>query len=256
MLRVSTLFSGSSGNCTLLRTDNTAILVDCGKNCKAVCEALKAEGMELSDIDAVFVTHEHRDHISALDVMMRKRPIPIHVTTPSAPELCRGRSAKENAVVHPGVIFEEKVGDITVSSFPLPHDSAAHVGYTVVSDDGDRAGVATDIGFVTVEAFERLRGCRQLVLEANHDISMLKSGPYPYYLKQRILSRRGHLSNEECATLCRGLSEVGAESIILAHLSAENNTPELALSAANALLDEVNLKTTVKVAKRCGVTDI
>ena len=256
MLRVATLFSGSSGNCTLLRTDNTAILVDCGKNCKAVCEALKIEGMDIADIDAIFVTHEHRDHISALDVLMRKRAIPIHVTSPSAPEVCKGRSAAENVEVHSGLIFEQRVGDITVSSFPLPHDSAAHVGYTVMSDDGDRAGVATDMGYATMEAFNRLSGCRQIVLEANHDIPMLKGGPYPYYLKQRILSRRGHLSNEECASLCRGLAEKGCEAFILSHLSAENNTPDLALSAVQECLYAGGLSPAVTVAKRSEVTDI
>lgn len=256
MIKIATLFSGSSGNSTLIRTDNTAILVDCGRNCKAVCEGLKAEGLELSDIDAVFVTHEHRDHISALDVMMRKCAIPIHVTSPSAAELCKGKSAAENAVVHSGILYEERVGDITVRSFPLPHDSAAHVGYTVTCDDGDRAGVATDMGYATMEAFENLRGCRQIVLEANHDIPMLKSGPYPYYLKQRILSRRGHLSNEDCAELCLGLCENGTEAIILSHLSSENNTPQLALGAVTNRLDGAGQKAKIAVAKRSEITEI
>ena len=255
MIKLSTLFSGSSGNCTLIRTDNTTILVDAGKNCKAVCEGLKQEGMELSDIDAIFITHEHKDHISALDVMMRKRPIPIHITNPSAPELCKGKSAAENAVIH-SVLYEEKVGDITVSSFALPHDSTAHVGYVAVSDDGDRAGVATDMGYATMDAFNRLRGCRQIVLEANHDIPMLKNGPYPYYLKQRILSRRGHLSNIECGELCRGLSENGTEGFLLAHLSSENNTPDLALATVKCCLDAGNCKSKITVAKRSDVTEI
>lgn len=256
MIKVSTLFSGSSGNCTLLRTDNTAVLVDCGKNCKAVCEGLKQEGLELSDISAIFVTHEHKDHISALDVMMRKCPIPIHVTSPSAPELCRGISAAENAVVHSGVLYEERVGDITVASFPLPHDSRAHVGYVAASDDGDRAGVATDMGFATMEAFERLKGCRSIVLEANHDIPMLKSGPYPHYLKMRILGRGGHLSNGECATLCRGLAENGTEEFLLSHLSHENNTPELALSTVQSFLEDGNLQAKIKIARRSEITDL
>ncbi len=256
MIKVSTLFSGSSGNCTLLRSDNTAILVDCGKNCKAVCQGLKQHGLELSDISAIFVTHEHKDHISALDVMMRKHPIPIHVTAPSAPELCRGKSAAENAVIHRGILYEEKVGDITVRSFHLPHDSAAHVGYVVCDDSGDSAGVATDMGFATMEAFKNLKGCRSIVLEANHDISMLKNGPYPYYLKIRILGRGGHLSNGECATLCRGLAENGTEEFLLSHLSSENNTPELALSAVNACLEEGNLQAKLKVARRSEITEL
>ncbi len=256
MIKVSTLFSGSAGNCTLLRTENTAILVDCGKNCKAVCEGLRSEGLELSDISAIFITHEHKDHISALDVMMRKCPIPIHVTSPSAPELCRGRSAAENAVVHRGVLFEEKVGDITIRSFTLPHDSAAHVGYVIEDEKGDRAGVATDMGFATRDAFENLSGCRQIVLEANHDVAMLRRGPYPEFLKARILSRTGHLSNVECGTLCRVLAENGTEAFLLSHLSSENNTPQLALSTVSACLEEGNIKACLKVARRSEITDL
>ncbi len=256
MIKISTLFSGSAGNCTLLRTENTAVLIDCGRNCKAVCEGLKNEGLELSDISAVFVTHEHKDHISALDVMMRKCPIPIHVTTPSARELCRGKSAAENAVIHKGVLFEEKVGDITVRSFALPHDSAAHVGYVISDEVGDRAGVATDMGFATRDAFENLCGCRQIVLEANHDVAMLRNGPYPEFLKARILSRGGHLSNVESATLCRGLAENGTEAFLLSHLSNENNTPELALQTVQNYLDEGNIKANLKVAQRSEITEL
>ena len=256
MIKVSTLFSGSAGNCTLLRTESTAVLVDCGRNCKAVCEGLKAEGLDISDISAIFVTHEHKDHISALDVMMRKRPIPIHVTSPSAPELCRGKSAAENAVVHRGILYEERVGDITIRSFALPHDSAAHVGYVATDDHGDRAGVATDMGFATREAFENLSGCRQIVLEANHDVAMLRRGPYPEFLKMRILGRGGHLSNVECATLCRGLAENGTEAFLLSHLSSENNTPQLALQAVQSCLEDGNLRALLKVARRSEITEL
>jgi len=254
MIELTTLFSGSCGNSTLLKTDSTAILIDAGRNCKAVCEALSKLGMSISDISAIFVTHEHMDHISALDVMMRKKAIPIHVTEPSAAELCKKCSAAQCAVIHPELFFEVRVGDLTVSSFPLPHDSAAHVGYVVRSDDGDRAGVATDMGYVTQMCFERLKGCRQAVIEANHDRKMLLSGPYPRHLKERILSRGGHLSNADTAELCLGLCEHGTERIMLAHLSFDNNTPDKARDAvydrltAEGLLDRV----TLKVAYRDG----
>ena len=256
MITVATLFSGSSGNATLVRSENTAILIDSGRNCKAVCEALKYEGLELSDISAVFVTHEHRDHISALDVMMRRHAMPIHVTSPSAPELCRGRSAAECAHVHNGVLFEERVGDLKIRSFALPHDSAAHVGYTVKDDSHDRAGVATDMGFATVEALENLAGCRQIVLEANHDIAMLKRGPYPEFLKARILSRYGHLSNIDSAKLCSRLASHGAECICLAHLSDENNTPELAYEAVRSAIDACGENTNIKIAAKSAVTHL
>lgn len=237
MISVETLLSGSGGNCTLIRTEKTAVLVDAGKNCKAVCNSLDVLGMTLSDLSAVFVTHEHRDHISALDVMMRRRAMPIHVTSLSAPELCRGRSAAGAAVVHRGLLYEEQVGDLTVRSFPLPHDSAGHVGYVFISKDGDTAGVATDMGYATMDAYNYLRRCRTVVLEANHDLDMLRAGPYPFPLKQRILSRGGHLSNVDCAHLCCGLAGGDTERIILAHLSRENNTPEKAYETVRGALE-------------------
>ncbi|MBQ4067204.1 MAG: MBL fold metallo-hydrolase [Clostridia bacterium] len=254
MIEISTLFSGSSGNSTLIRTESCAILIDAGRNCKAVCEALHKLGMTLDDIRAVFVTHEHSDHISALDVMMRKRAIPIHVTEPSSRELCKKASAAQCAVIHKELCFTERVGDLTVTAFPLPHDSAANVGYVITCDDGDCAGVATDMGYPTQLCFERLRCCRQAVLEANHDPGMVKNGPYPRALKERILSRGGHLSNSDCAQLIMGLCECGMEKIMLAHLSLDNNTPDKAREAVSEGLSSIGLddKVTVKVAWRDG----
>lgn len=256
MITVSSLFSGSSGNCTLVRTDKTAILIDAGRNCKAVSLSLQSLGLSLADISAVFVTHEHTDHISALDVMSKKNPAPIHITEPSAGELCRKCAAAECAVIHSGLSFEVTVGDLNVRSFPLPHDSFAHVGYVIGGEDGDTAAVATDMGFPAQEAFNNLRGSRQIVIEANHDVNMLRYGPYPEHLKRRILSRYGHLSNEDSAELCLGLAQEGCERFMLAHLSAENNTPELAMRAVRTRLDSEGYSgVTVKVAPReCALT--
>lgn len=248
MIELSTLFSGSSGNSTLIKTDNTAILIDAGRNCKAVCQSLAKLGLSLEDIDAIFVTHEHTDHISALDVMMRKRAIPIHITSPSARALESKKSAAECAVIHRELSYTVRVGDLTVSSFPLPHDSAAHVGYIAKCDDGDAAGVATDMGYPTQLCFDNLKCCRQAVLEANHDPVMLKNGPYPRSLKERIRSKRGHLSNFDCAQLVMGLCECGMEKIMLAHLSLDNNTPDCARNTicdclrAEGLQDRITLK--------------
>lgn len=237
MIEITTLFSGSGGNCTLIKSRNTAVLIDAGRNCKAVCTALDELNMSLSDISAVFVTHEHSDHISALDVMMKKHRMPIHITALSAPELCKKPAAASCAVVHSGLYYDTEIGDLCVRSFPLPHDSAAHVGYIITDAAKDKVGVATDIGHITDEAIENLAGCRMAVIEANHDVEMLKNGDYPYYLKQRILSPRGHLSNEKSAELCLTLAEHGAENIILAHISRENNTPKAAYSAVRQKLD-------------------
>ena len=253
MIELTTLFSGSSGNSTLIKTENTAVLVD-GRNCKAVCEALAKIGMSLSDISAIFVTHEHSDHISALDVMSKKRRIPIHVTEPSARILCRKPAAALCAVIHKGLVFEERVGDLTLTSFPLPHDSAAHVGYIAKCDDGDCAGVATDMGYVTQLCFENLSCCRQAVIEANHDKYMLANGPYSRALKERVASRFGHLSNADSAALIAGLARCKTEKIMLAHLSLENNTPDKAREAIASFLESAGLsdKVTFKVAWRDG----
>lgn len=254
MIELSTLFSGSSGNSTLIKTDTTAVLIDAGRNCKAVCEALEKLGMTLDDISAVFVTHEHSDHISALDVMMRKRAIPIHVTEPSARELCKKQSSAQCAVIHKELSYTVRVGDLTLTSFPLPHDSAAHVGYVARCDDGDCAGVATDMGYPTQLCFDRLKCCRQAVIEANHDRNMLINGPYPRYLKERIMSKRGHLSNNDCAELITGLCECGMEKVMLAHLSQDNNTPDKARDTIYQCLESYGMtdKITLKVAWRDG----
>ena len=256
MITVSTLFSGSSGNSTLVRTEKTAVLVDAGRNCKAVSLSLQSLDMELSDISAVFVTHEHSDHISALEVMSKRHPVDIHVTEPSARELCRGHAAAENAVIHRGLTFEEQIGDLHIRSFPLPHDSMAHVGYVITSDDGDSIGIATDLGYASDETVENLSRCKKVVVESNHDVQMLKNGIYPYYLKQRILSKFGHLSNDGSAELCAKLAAFGCEAFMLAHLSSENNTPDLALCAVRSSLNEHGFSNlTVKVApKDCAKT--
>lgn len=254
MIELSTLFSGSSGNSTLIKTEKCAILIDAGRNCKAVCEALEKLSMSLEDIDAIFITHEHSDHISALDVMMRKREIPIHITAPSARSLANKKSAAQCCVIHSELSYTVRVGDLTVSSFPLPHDSAAHVGYIAKCDDGDCAGVATDMGYPTQLCFDNLKCCRQAVLEANHDPDMLKNGPYPRALKDRIRSKRGHLSNMDCAQLVMGLCECGMEKIMLAHLSMDNNTPDCARNTICDCLRAEGLedKITLKVAWRDG----
>ncbi|MBR0303811.1 MAG: MBL fold metallo-hydrolase, partial [Clostridia bacterium] len=193
-------------------------------------------GCDVSQIDAIFITHEHSDHTSALASLLSRRDIPVHITAPSAENIKDPGAARERFVVHP-VSYTERIGSFTVTSFPLPHDSAAHVGYIIEDDGGDRLGIATDMGRVTDEAVEHLSGCRRVMLEANHDVEMLKEGPYPSFLKQRVLSKRGHLSNADCAELACTLASNGCEVIALAHLSPENNVPTLAHAEVRRALD-------------------
>ena len=236
MLTVDILFSGSRGNCTLVRSDKTQILIDCGKSARAVCSALRELDTDIENISAIFITHEHSDHISALGTICRYNAVPVHMTEKSAASLPYDCPFSDSIVPH-SQIYSEAVGDLEISSFPLPHDSADHVGYIIVDTDGDSFGVATDMGHVTECAIENLTRCRRVMIEANHDTEMLEEGSYPPFLKRRILSPRGHLSNEDCAGLACLLADGGCEAIALAHLSPENNVPSLAFSDVRCALD-------------------
>lgn len=241
---ITSLYSGSKGNSVLIESENARILIDAGKSARALCSALNGIGKSIDDIDAIFITHEHTDHVSALEVLLKKHQIPVHIVGASARKLLmRGLHSYESLIcVHPPV-FTVEVGDIRVTSFPTPHDSEFSVGYRIEIGESI-IGYATDIGYITEEIREALSGCESIVIEANHDVDMLMNGPYPYDLKIRIRSKRGHLSNKECALLASELCFIGTKNILLAHLSEENNDPSLAYDEVwSAIGDEnVNLK--------------
>ena len=244
MIEAFTLASGSSGNALLVRSGSTAVLMDAGRSRRAILRALAEAGTPPADIAAVLVTHEHSDHISALPQLAKHEAVPIHAAAPTADYLLSHGLADAPVVRHPPV-FTEQIGSLTVTSFPLPHDSLCHVGYIFRDADGDAFCAATDMGHVTPEVTEALAGCRGALLEANHDADMLRRGPYPYHLKARILSPRGHLSNGDCARLCARAAMLGVTHIALGHLSAENNTPALARAAAESALAGTAVSLTV-----------
>ena len=234
-VQLFSLYSGSTGNAFLIRTPKDAILIDAGKSCKRLCEALAACHTSPEEISAIFVTHEHTDHIGALPVFLKKHPVPVHILEKSAPAL-RTSLATPPCLRPHKPLYTETVGSITVSSFPTPHDSAASVGFRITVSDSDgkvacRIGYATDIGHVSAHVEEGLLGCDAVVLESNHDPEMLRTGPYPYPLKQRIASPYGHLSNSDSASFADRLYQSGTKRLMLAHLSQENNTPEAVLCA-------------------------
>ena len=233
-IRILSLYSGSGGNSFLISTKKGAILIDAGKNAKRLCLALASAGISIDEIRAVFITHEHSDHVSALPVFLKKHPVPVHIQKTSAYKLANDPAAAPCLCLHPP-IFEEQVENIHVRSFPTPHDSMGSVGYRIeiYEEDGSvfRIGYATDIGYVTAEIEDGLLGCDAVILESNHDPELLKNGPYPYELKRRIASRRGHLSNPESAELAARLCASGTRKLLLAHLSRENNDPEIAYDA-------------------------
>ena len=235
-----TLHSGSSGNCIYVKTPDAEFLFDAGVSARAVEKGLNEIGSSLSRIRAIFVTHEHSDHIKGLEVISKKHHIPTHMTNASARACIRTPDASllNDLYLHPSV-FSVRFGQTTVRSFATPHDSAASVGYTVeYEQDGTRQkfGLATDIGHITQEIEQALIGSDSVVIEANHDVNMLLCGPYPYHLKLRILSDHGHLSNEACAEFAKFLANHGTKNFILAHLSKENNFAPIAESTVrNAL---------------------
>lgn len=240
--RLVTLYSGSKGNAVFFSANGTSILIDAGKSASALCAALKSIGSSIEDISAVFVTHEHSDHTSALDILSKKNPMPIHVMDKSAEIFDR----RPDSYVHSRMIrhlelFSERVGALTVKAFRTPHDSRMSVGYRIEFRDGEKTlsvGVATDMGYASDEVIEGLSGCEAIVLEANHDVDMLMEGRYPYELKKRILSRRGHLSNSDSAALALTLADRGTKGFILAHLSEENNRPEIAYDEISSALSD------------------
>ena len=247
--RIVTLYSGSGGNSVYIRMADTAILIDAGKSARTLCNSLKAIGTDMSEIRAIFVTHDHHDHVSALEVLSKKHAVPIHMTDASAALFDRYPDAPiHTRLVRHSPIFTEQVGPLRVTSFPTPHDSRMSVGYRIECEmDGaiHSVGVATDIGYVTTEIREGLCGCEAVVLESNHDVDMLMKGPYPYELKQRIRSKRGHLSNHDSALLSAELAEKGTRAFLLAHLSEENNEPTLALEETERAISDPGVRISV-----------
>ena len=241
---ITSLYSGSKGNSVLIESNNAKILIDAGKSARALCGALAEIGKSIDEIDAIFITHEHNDHINALETLLKKHKIPVHIVGISANKLLtRSREVFEDALCLHTPIFTVNIGDMKITSFPTPHDSEYSVGYRI--EIGDNCiGYATDIGYVTDEIKNGLSGCESIVIECNHDEEMLMDGPYPYDLKLRIKSKKGHLSNKDCAEFVSDLCFIGTKNVLLAHLSEENNDPELAFDEVwSAISDEsINLK--------------
>lgn len=242
-MTITTLASGSSGNCILVSHGATHLLVDAGISCRRIKNALAALGLTPGELTAILITHEHSDHISGLATLFKQYHLSVWCSKGTGRQLAY-RIAFLEEVLHtfePGEAFQ--LGNLTVTSFATSHDAADSVGYTF-TDGVRKAAIVTDLGVVTPVVEDCVRGADLLVAEANHDPGMLMDGPYPPYLKQRILGERGHLSNAACAQLARGS---GAKTVVLAHLSAENNCPALALETVRAHLGE---DVTVEVAPR------
>ena len=227
-MRVCLLASGSKGNSLYVETGRTKLLVDAGLSAREITARLAALGVSGAEIDAIIITHEHCDHVRGAGALARKHDLPVFISYPACREAENLFRSVRRVEFESGSSFEWK--DVFIDPFPVTHDTADPVGMVLESREG-RIGVATDLGIVTRLVCEKLKGCRVLVLEANHDEELLSNGPYPWHLKQRVKSRHGHLSNSDSAALLAQVTHAGLECLFLAHLSEVNNHPELALKA-------------------------
>lgn len=238
MARFCPLFSGSSGNCTYIGASGGGILVDAGVSAKGITAALEQLEVSPADLQAIFVTHEHSDHVRGLKVFAGKNHIPIYASGLTIEALEAGGlyDSRTEARVINGAPVE--LPHMRVTRFSTSHDCPGSSGYVVETEDGRKMAVCTDLGYVSDEVRAAITGCDLVLLESNHDVMMLQNGPYPYYLKRRILSDNGHLSNTGCAAELGGLIQAGATRLVLGHISRENNYPALALASARAALTD------------------
>lgn len=244
MIKVCSLFSGSSGNCIFVSYNDTAILIDAGVSGRRIEAALADIGESFDKIAGIFITHEHSDHICGAGILSRRHNVPIYANTDTweamRPNLGKIKTEFIRYIELGGIVT---VGDITVKPFPIPHDAACPVGYNIFINDR-KLTIATDIGHMDNELLTNMEKSEMILLESNHDVEMLRTGRYPWPLKQRILGDKGHLCNDTAGKVVAYLAKNGTKKFLLGHLSKENNFPELAYqTVCNALMDmQINPK--------------
>jgi len=248
------LFSGSSGNALYVQRDDTCVLVDAGLPGKRIAEEMEKARADITKLGAIFVTHEHSDHIAGVGVLMRKFRVPVYATQPTW-EAMEGKIGRI-----PGDLIRYvesgkplQIGSLQVNPFSIPHDAAGPVGYAF-EGGGKKLAIATDVGCIQEEWMQAVSGSDMLLLESNHDIDMLRAGRYPYDLKMRILGKRGHLSNDDAGTAAVKLCQGGVKQILLGHLSGENNFPELAWESVAMHLRQAGIDIPLGVASRSGLS--
>ena len=230
------LASSSSGNSTFIAAGRTRILVDAGLSRRDTLARLAVIGEDIENLDAILITHEHSDHVCGLVPLarQRERPIPIHMTRLTADSMPWDDFTPALDSFGAGTSFS--VGDIEVSSFTVPHDAIDPVGFCFKAE-GIKIGIVTDLGYITDSIKVHIRGTDLLVLESNHDLEMLKVGPYPWSVKQRVMGRKGHLSNDIVSDFVRRDLDVCTSMLVLGHLSEHNNHPEIVRNTALRALD-------------------
>jgi phosphoribosyl 1,2-cyclic phosphodiesterase len=246
IFQVSVLASSSSGNSALVATSRTRLLIDAGLSRKETFERLQAAGVDPESLDAILITHEHSDHVAGLPAIARKLNIPIYCSRLTAPAIPWGDFIPRLEMVQAGTGFT--IGDIDVSSFTIPHDAADPVGFSLFGE-GIKVSIATDLGYLPDSIRIHLKGSDLLLLESNHDLEMLKVGPYPWSVKQRVMGRNGHLSNEVACSFIREVLDSRTSTLILGHLSEHNNHPEIVRLMASQALEELSLSPKLVIAE-------
>ncbi len=239
MLKFCPLFSSSSGNSVYIGDNSGGILVDVGRSARQTDLMLQQIGVDTDSIKGIFITHEHVDHVNGLNVFAKKHKIPVYASTGTL-EALKSKEVLTSSHLDISVTDEIDVAGMCIKPVKISHDCADGRGYVVTGCDGStKVAIATDTGYMSTELLSEITGCRLVYIESNHDVDMLKTGPYNYMLQKRILSNVGHLSNDACADTLRALVNKGSTHFILAHLSQENNTPQLAYSTATKALLEI-----------------
>lgn len=239
MAKFCPLFSGSDGNATYISHRGNGLLIDAGSSYKALIEALDRVGGSIDEIKAVAVTHEHSDHVKGLHTLLNKNDIPLIASKQTADALITSGKVppKTKIIIADGDI---DINGLCIKRFATSHDCEGSSGYSVLLPEGKKLTLCTDLGVITGQVREAIGGSDLILLESNHDIDMLKKGPYPPQLKLRILSDKGHISNNACAAELKILLEGGTTRFILGHLSRNNNIPMLAKKTAEAALIDLN----------------
>ena len=253
-VRICQLGSGSRGNATWIATDRTRLLIDAGFSFREIGKRLDAIGERAEDLDAVLISHEHADHIRGLPQTAKKLEIPIHLTAMTDGAIDWGKALPRREIFQAGQRL--LIGDLEIDTFTTPHDAVDPVAFCFRSQ-GVKLGLVTDLGYMPDSVRLQIEGCHLLILESNHDLDMLKVGPYPWFVKQRVMSRMGHLSNQAVSDFLSTGFDRGARAIVLAHLSHNNNHPEIArLFAASALADAGARDTRIVVAAQDRSTEV
>jgi phosphoribosyl 1,2-cyclic phosphodiesterase len=247
-VRLTILGSGSAGNCAYLETDQARILIDAGFSGRQIRERLAKIGRDPQSLQAILITHEHTDHIQGLATLSAKLQVPVYCNRPTQEAIQRHLEAPfPSRIFSTGASFE--IGDLVVETFSIPHDAQDPVGFLIRTADANLAFL-TDLGHATKLVIERVRCANVLVLETNHDLKLLQDDPHrPWSVKQRILSRHGHLSNEAAADVAQEIASSALRRLYLGHLSRECNRPELALRAVRGRLEKIGA---AQIAVECA----